>query len=366
VLEPAPEPEPVSALSPEPGAEFDLSPVGGGAVSPDDAPPEAQSIIEPALEEFTFDNFGEGSAGFDTSGAEPPPPTPTAAPVPPVAAAPGETGTPADTGMGELEEFLVEADFYFQQGLLDEAEFLYTKLLKLAPGHPVVTRQLRRLEEKRALSPALPEAAANVKLDEEPAVAPAPDFATEMSDFSDFLTGLDLEPGQRPILESIASRPPSGEEGLKEIFQEFQRSVKEQLGDEDFETHYNLGIAYKEMGLMDEAVAEFTLAEKSPTRRLNAVSMIALCLREMGRFDESALRLRTGISLAVEGSEDQKGFLYDLATLHEQAGRTTDAQDALRRLVEIDPGYRDVAARVGTAPPAANASHRKKSKVSYL
>ncbi len=94
--------------------------------------------------------------------------------------------------------------------------------------------------------------------------------------------------------------------------------------------------------------------------------MIALCLREMGRVDEAALKLRTGISLAVEGSEDQKGFLYDLATLHEQAGRATDAQDALRRLLEIDPGYRDVAARVGAAPPAAGAPTRKKSKVSYL
>ena len=151
-----------------------------------------------------------------------------------------------------------------------------------------------------------------------------------------------------------------------EIFQEFQRSVKEQLGDEDFETHYNLGIAYKEMGLMEEAVAEFTLAEKSPTRRLNAVSMIALCLREMGRFDEAALKLRTGISLAVEGSEDQKGFLYDLATLHEQAGRAADAQDVLRRLLDIDPDYRDVAARLGAAPPAARTPPRKKSKVSYL
>jgi tetratricopeptide (TPR) repeat protein len=120
------------------------------------------------------------------------------------------------------------------------------------------------------------------------------------------------------------------------------------------------------MGLMEEGIAEFTLAEKSPTRRLNAVSMIALCLREMGRFDEAALRLRTGISLAVEGSEDQKGFLYDLATLHEQAGRAADAQDALRRLLDIDPGYRDVAARVRAATPGASTAPRKKSKVSYL
>jgi len=111
---------------------------------------------------------------------------------------------------------------------------------------------------------------------------------------------------------------------------------------------------------MAEAIAEFQLAEKSPVRRLNAISMVALCLREMGRLDESALKLRTGISLAIEGSEDQKGFLYDLAALHEQAGRAVQAQETLRRLLAIDPGYRDVAGRIGAAPP------RKKSKVSYL
>ena len=228
-----------------------------------------------------------------------------------------------------------------------------------------VTSQLRKLEQQRALSQVGSEDAVNVNLDQEPAVAPSPGLVAEMSDFSDFLAGLDRESGTPPIPEPLASSPPPGEEGLMEIFQEFQQSVKEQLGDEDFETHYNLGIAYKEMGLMAEGIAEFTLAEKSPTRRLNAVSMIALCLREMGRFDEAALRLRTGISLAVEGSEDQKGFLYDLATLHEQAGRATDAQDTLRRLLDIDPGYRDVAARVGAAP-AASTAPRKKSKVSYL
>jgi len=296
-LEPVPEPEPAQGLA------VGSSPVDGGEASLDAAVPEVQSISPPA--------------------------PPVAAPALPIAStAPGETGA----GMGELEEFLAEADFYFQQGLIEEAEFLYTKLLQLAPGHPVVTMQLRKIEEQRALSPVLPEPAAGVKPDEEPGTTSAP----------------------------------SGEEGLNEIFREFQRSVKEQLGDEDFETHYNLGIAYKEMGLMDEAVAEFTLAEKSPTRRLNAVSMIALCLREMGRFDEAALRLRTGISLAVEGSEDQKGFLYDLATLHEQAGRAADAQDALRRLQDIDPDYRDVAARVGAAPPPASTPPPKKSKVSYL
>ena len=313
---------------------------------------------------------------------------PTAAPrAAAAAAAPGETAIPAGTGTGEFDEFLAEADFYFQQGLVDEAEFLYTKLLQLAPGHPVVTAQLRKLEEHARPGAGRPRGRDIVDLDEELDVAfggeprrgrprgaaaaapPAPDLTPRLP--TSRISSPDCVRSwsrRRP-----RSRPPpprsSGGGGLTEIFQEFQRSVKEQLGDEDFETHYNLGIAYKEMGLMEEAIAEFALAEKSPVRRLNAVSMIALCLREMGRFDEAALRLRTGISLAVEGSEDQKGFLYDLAALHEQAGRAAEAQEALRRLA----GHRPRLPRRGRArrrapprPRGRSAPPRKKSKVSYL
>ncbi len=345
---PVPVPEPVPAPTQEPVPEDAASPYWGfedfletpAGTAPPAAAPVPQPPSEPSIEEFTFDDFVEESADEAAPRAEPPPPAPTATPESPVAAAAsGEAAAPAGTGLGEFEEFLAEADFYLQQGLVDEAEFLYAKLERLAPGHPVVTEQLRKLEALRAPAPVVPGAADIVNLDAELNEATAP---------------LPAPPQQ------------SEQEGLEEIFQEFQRSVKEQLGDEDFETHYNLGIAYKEMGLMDEAIAEFSLAEKNPDRRLNAVSMIALCLREMGRFDESALRLRTGIALAVEGSEDQKGFLYDLAALHQKAGRATEAQDVLRRLMAIDPGYRDVAARAGVPPPATSAAPRKKSKVSYL
>jgi tetratricopeptide (TPR) repeat protein len=364
-------PEGPAATAAEPAA----PPVFDPAVPPAPPPrPEPGPAPASGPEEFTLEGFGDDLPEFAAPAAAAPP-----APVLP-------PPHPAPAVGQEFEEFLAEADFYFQQGLVDEAEFLYKKLLQLSPGHPEVARKLHKLEESRGPAPAAAggldtldeqldmafgeEAAAAVDL---PAFA-APERAPgggappgeAASDFSDFLDGLRQELTSQ---EAPAPPPPlQGDEGLTEIFQEFQRSVKEQLGDEDFETHYNLGIAYKEMGLMDEAVAEFALAEKSPVRRLNAVSMIALCLREAGRFDEAALKLRTGISLATEGSEEQKGFLYDLAALHEQAGRAADAQDALQRLAAIDPGYRDVASRVGppAAAPAAAAPPRKKPKVSYL
>jgi tetratricopeptide (TPR) repeat protein len=353
--------------------------------------------MEELLEPPPAAPLAEGSPkgfGREPVAAAPPPPPPPPAP-PPAPPVPG-------VGAAELEEFLAEANFYFQQGLLDEAEFLYNKLQKLAPGHPEIAGQIRRLEVVRLQSMgaeapaaagagagAAPGAAESSSFDREldlafgpgeasaasvPEPPPAPPAQAEPTaaspggDFSDFLSEL------RQELETQvpAPAPPAREgEGLTEIFQEFQRSVKEQLGEEDYETHYNLGIAYKEMGLLEEALGEFSLAERSPVRRMDAVSMIALCLREMGRFDEAVRKLRQGISLSVEGSEEQKGFLYDLAALHQGAGRSVEALEALRRIHDIDPRYRDVAARLQAAPAPAPASApapppRRKPKVSYL
>ena len=94
--------------------------------------------------------------------------------------------------------------------------------------------------------------------------------------------------------------------------------------------------------------------------------MIAMCLRAQGRLDEAAQKLRTGVALAAEGSEQQKGLLYDLASVHEQAGRADLAGETLRRLHAMDPAYRDVAARLGDAATAATDTARRKSKISYL
>ena len=73
-----------------------------------------------------------------------------------------------------------------------------------------------------------------------------------------------------------------GDSGLAEIFKEFKKGVDKQLGQEDYDTRYNLGIAYKEMGLIDEAIAEFQLAAKDANRLLECSSMLGICFLEKG------------------------------------------------------------------------------------
>ena len=74
----------------------------------------------------------------------------------------------------------------------------------------------------------------------------------------------------------------AGASGLADIFKEFKKGVDKQLGQEDYDTRYNLGIAYKEMGLIDEAIAEFQLAARTRGRLLECSSMLGICFMDKG------------------------------------------------------------------------------------
>ena len=82
--------------------------------------------------------------------------------------------------------------------------------------------------------------------------------------------------------DEIAPPEEGREVSLEEIFRDFKKGVEQQLSPEDYETHYNLGIAYKEMGLIDEAIGEFQLAAKDPLHAVECCSMLGLCFLEKG------------------------------------------------------------------------------------
>ncbi len=175
----------------------------------------------------------------------------------------------------------------------------------------------------------------------------------EMSLFSDEQRFFNLAAELEKELEDEEQAPSSpvvqgsGEEvSLEEIFREFKRGVEQQLSPEDYETHYNLGIAYKEMGLLDEALGEFQIAAKDPARAVECCSMLGLCFVEKGLPQLAIQWFQKGLESPAITPEEKRGLSYDLASLHEQNG---DAERAYRLYLEIygeNTNYRDVADRV--------------------
>src|SRR4029453_13834789 len=119
--------------------------------------------------------------------------------------------------------------------------------------------------------------------------------------------------------------PALGDAGLADIFKEFKKGVDKQLGKEDYDTRYNLGIAYKEMGLIDEAIAEFQLAAKDENRMLECASMLGICFMEKGMPKLAVKWYEKGLQAPGRSEEEYQGLKYDLAMAHEASGEVDRA-----------------------------------------
>jgi len=125
-----------------------------------------------------------------------------------------------------------------------------------------------------------------------------------------------------------------------------QAKVDEEIGDTDLEARYNLGIAYKEMGLLDEAVTEFRLAMRKPELFVGAGSLLADTLADRADFDGAVAVLEAILAASTGGEEVRRDVRYHKAVLLENAGRRDEAREIFRDIQENSPGYRDVEARL--------------------
>jgi tetratricopeptide (TPR) repeat protein len=191
-------------------------------------------------------------------------------------------------------------------------------------------------DELAALSDVGPAPGASV---EEPAAAPGFDLASELGDLFSAQPAVAAEPA--PLAGTDL-----GDAALADIFREFQKGVDKQLGKEDYETRYNLGIAYKEMGLVDEAIAEFQLAAKDESRLLECASMLGICFLEKGMPKLAVKWLEKGLSATGRSDEEYLHLRYDLASALEQAGEPDRALVLFTELFGQDASFRDVAERV--------------------
>lgn len=127
-----------------------------------------------------------------------------------------------------------------------------------------------------------------------------------------------------------------------------QAKVDEEIGDTDLEARYNLGIAYKEMGLLNEAVTEFRLAMRKPELFVGAGSLLADTLADRADFDGALAVLEAILAASTSGKDMERDVRYHKAVLLERAGRPDEAQEIFRDIQEKTPGYRDVETRLRT------------------
>ncbi len=127
---------------------------------------------------------------------------------------------------------------------------------------------------------------------------------------------------------------------------DFKRVLDDQIDKNDTETHYSLGIAYREMCLFDDAVNEFQTASQDPQRRIDCLTLEGVCYRDKGAFDKAEEIFDNTLSMQGLTVEEIVSLKYELAILFETVGRQEDALQLYRQIQKDIPGFRDAAKKI--------------------
>lgn len=214
----------------------------------------------------------------------------------------------------ELGEALVRA------GATDKAVAVFRRVLELDDGHVGARAALRQM---------------------------APEAASETSDgFIDLGAMLiDDAPRTTRMRTETTTISDDEDETFREALAEFKRALDQNLPIEDHQTHYDLGLAFREMGLLDEAISEFQKALRSPVGRLRTSEALGQAFFAQGRPAVAEAVLRA-VEKGEEGDADKIGVLYWLGRACEAQGKTKQALQCYERVLAVDVQFEDAADRV--------------------
>src|SRR5579863_1441750 len=364
IEEPVAEPEPEVAQVVEEPPPVVKAPAAKAPAAPAPAPkkkpvakpvpapePEVEEPAPAALQEFVSDLESSLGDSFQPGAVAKPTALPrTAKPERPVAPelAPVAHAEPVVTGHQgpALGEFVADLEASLGDDFLTTAPVVPgTKAAPAAQKSAPAAHAGAPAASAAAAAPAMvrstPVAAAPVMQAQAPAIAPPPP----------------QPPVHTPAPAAVAKASTPGSEpgiDLAEMFGELKHDLESDVAsaDEDPETHYNLGIAFREMGLLDEAIGELQKACQSVERGhafpqiMQTYTWLAQCFLDKG-VPEAAIRWYEK-ALAVVGidQETRTALNYELASAHEAAGNKPLAVKHFMEVYGSNIDYRDVAERI--------------------
>ena len=302
-------------------------------------------------------------------------------------AAPPDPETCSSTTPQQIVEELEEGEFYLEQGMLDEAAEVYERILSVAPSHPQAMVRLGEIEDRRASDPSAaattveeppvhdddvtgelhasetPAAAVEVEPAEQDLAADgsdgdsdadtaAPETEADAADESVEEGDFDLAAELSDVFDD--DQPSSGargsvgteDEGFEQVFAAFKAGVDKELGAQDYEARYDLGFAYKEMGLLEDAIGEFRVAMQDPERQLQSLHMMGVCALDLGRSEDAVAHFEQALAVAGLSDEQQMALRFDLGRGEAARGDRDRARVAWEAVIAVDPDFQDVSVRL--------------------
>jgi tetratricopeptide (TPR) repeat protein len=241
-----------------------------------------------------------------------------------------------------IEDVLEEAEFFTSRGLVEDARSILTDALLRSPNHPLLIERLREIDGGKTESGTHERS----PVDDGPADDRVFDIAASLDALDE------LEQSTR------SSRPPSSLRAVDEIdvdqvFAKFKEGVRAQVSDSDSSTHYDLGVAYKEMALLPDAINEFSIAARDPKFECTCFGMIAMIHLEQGEVDKAAESYIRALGAENKNIDQEMSLYYDLGTVYEMKNSNAEALYYFQKIARRDPGYRDVRERIDALQPAS-------------
>jgi len=229
-----------------------------------------------------------------------------------------------------VSAYLGLAETLRRQGSDQRAEAIYKQVLDTDPENQDAQRALIELSGKK---------------EEE---APTAEVASseEYVDLGAMI--FDEEDEEKTTRFRVPAEAPSGDEDadFAKMLDQFKEKVARNVPEDDVTAHYDLGTAYKEMGLIDEAIAEFQSALRARRDHLPTYEMLGQCFLEQGKHEVAIRTLKKGLEAPHEIEDELMGIYYYLGRAYEDLDDHDTAKDYYEKVFGLDINFQDVTERL--------------------
>ncbi|MCH2187279.1 tetratricopeptide repeat protein, partial [Myxococcota bacterium] len=159
------------------------------------------------------------------------------------------------------------------------------------------------------------------------------DLAAELADVFEEANRTPVEPNEESQSGSTLI------DGFESVFADFKKGVSIQVASTDFDTHFDLAIAYREMALWDDAMAQFKICLASTERRVESLHMMALCALELGQPQDGVTYLEQALSGGEQSADRWAALYFDLGRAQRGAGDYKAAWRSFETVSGLDPQF---------------------------
>ncbi len=212
----------------------------------------------------------------------------------------------------------------YKKGAIEEADKAFGRALNLSHRKEKIKKQISEIKGEEEKKPEM--------IVQEPSIS-----------LGELLEEEKTKSGKFSVAEEIEAEKPVT---FEDILEEFKEGVLENIEDEDFDSHYDLGITYKEMGLIDEAILEFEKSSKGENTGLKSFEMLCDCLMDKGDLAGAEEIVKQALEMKGHKDIDFLGLKYNLANIYENTNKNEKAIQLFSEIINSDESFMDAATKL--------------------